>query len=227
MLTLFTTLAFVAVMLVFYLLLMLLLLEPSLNQGTSVFPAGGNSGGKRQSKPCPLEKCNAHFGQFLLSPNAPAVERGDNYCRQIARYRRCLSSISRRCRGQINFHMTETLVNRQLDEFDCHDVLAQFPEWDEDDTPVVGCPLAFRHGHRRSVAETTSKLRRRICSLFGAQNLRTFGGAYDTCGGGGAWPMVSRSQLATVLPSCFVLHRCRSAHTYAIQYYTVSITGSR
>lgn len=168
-------------------MLIVTLCEPLL--GSSLF-------GQRTEQVCRVQACSDAHNKRLGE-----IEEQARICVSLEMFRACVTSVSRQCRGDLNYHTTRTLIPRLMDQWKCGNVTApkndsEFQKWFST-KPVPTQPAASCQFHEGQF--TTSQVTRH-CGLFGDPHLRTFSEEKQTCVVKGAWPLI-RNKFLTVMVS--------------------------
>ena len=129
--------------------------------------------------------------QACIDPYVLAnVEEGATpaFCTLAAQTFECMKSLSSSCRRNIPYETQRLMLNNLINRYDCPTILT-------DHTPAPITP-------QDTPTTTPEKCQYRgtappaHCGLFGDPHLKTFSGAYMTCGVGGAWPLLDTPALA-------------------------------
>lgn len=121
---------------------------------------------------------------------AAGVEEGPTpaFCVLAASTSDCMAPLSSSCRSYIPYETQRRMLDNLMKRHDCATILATHhpPPAAPDGAPP---PAADECQYRGTAAPAH-------CGLFGDPHLKTFGGAYMTCGVGGAWPLLNTPALA-------------------------------
>lgn len=122
---------------------------------------------------------------------AAGVEEGPTpaFCALVASTSACMASLSSSCRSHIPYETQRSVLASLRKRHNCTAILARHhppPAALDDDAPP---PAPDECQYQGSTAPAH-------CGLFGDPHLKTFGGAYMTCGVGGAWPLLNTPALA-------------------------------
>lgn len=111
------------------------------------------------------------------------------FCSLATRTSECMAALSSTCRSHIPYEARRRMLDNRLKQHDCAAILATHrpPPDAPDDDAAAAAPDKCEFMGSPTPAH---------CGLFGDPHLKTFGGAYMTCGVEGAWPLLNTPALA-------------------------------
>ena len=171
---------------------------------------------------CDLDACTRAYDVSLESRGLAGPEGSAAFCGVLYDFGMCMFNIRSACRGNLNYHTSNSMLIHLKSRFDCARRLEQ-----------AGSPTGFppRKHPRPTPAYTTTTPRPerpatgpgvpamavdpecsyhgsrafKHCGLFGDPHLKTFRGTMQTCRVQGAWPLVDNPYLAVQVTNEHVL----------------------
>lgn len=116
------------------------------------------------------------------------AEATPEFCSLAAQTSDCMKSLSSSCRSDIPYEARRGMLEKYINTYDCATILANHRP--SPTTPQDAAPTAVEKCQYRGTSPPAH------CGLFGDPHLKTFSGAYMTCGVGGAWPLLDTPALA-------------------------------
>ncbi|XP_052124960.1 repulsive guidance molecule A isoform X1 [Frankliniella occidentalis] len=187
---------------------------------------------------CDLDACTRAYDESLESRGLAGPEGSAAYCGVLYDFGICMHNIRRACRGNLNYHTSNTMLIHLKTIFECAKRLQQEtgsatgvprkhgrpplpPSTPRPDRPsTMAPPEAAQAGPECSYRGSRNL---RHCGLFGDPHLKTFKGNMQTCRVQGAWPLVDNPYLAVQVTNEPVLFGSQATATTKV---TVLVKGS-
>ncbi|KAK3929899.1 Repulsive guidance molecule A [Frankliniella fusca] len=189
---------------------------------------------------CDQDACTRAYDESLESRGLAGPEGSAAYCGVLYDFGTCMHSIRRACRGNLNYHTSNSMLIHLKTIFDCAKRLKQetgsatgvprkhgrppLPSSTPrpDRTSTLAPPEAAQ-GAQGGECSYRGARNLRHCGLFGDPHLKTFKGNMQTCRVQGAWPLVDNPYIAVQVTNEPVLFGSQATATTKV---TVLVKGS-
>lgn len=131
-------------------------------------------GSTRRLRHCLVDKCSEDYHSVETASGV------SEKCRMLQSHRQCLSDMRVICRGNLLYHTSVHINQKQMKKLDCSSEQAT----GANDT-----------AEKPNLCSYAGKPKFKFCSLFGDPHVRTFREKFYTCRANGSWPLISNDYL--------------------------------